>query len=103
VTRGAIDPALDVNPVGKDDKFRKFIHSAPGNPSLRLDIFDHFQCLGPFTDCIAGMTDPTEFDVWNPCSAIFVDISMAKVAVQLGDFLMENMIEADRLFNGFTS
>jgi hypothetical protein len=44
-----------------------------------------------------------EFNIWNPCDTIFLDISMAKVAVQFSDFFMVNVIETDGLINGCTS
>jgi hypothetical protein len=40
------------------------------------------------------------FDVWNSCCAVFLNISMAKGTVQFGHFLMMNMIEADGLVDG---
>ena len=49
------------------------------------------------------MTDSAEFYVRDPCGTIFANISMAKNAVQLGDFLMVNMTEADRLIDRLTS
>jgi hypothetical protein len=49
------------------------------------------------------VASPAEFNVWNPRDAIFAGISMAKIALQLGDVLMVNMIVADRLINEFAS
>ena len=103
VTSGAIDLALDVNPVRKDYKGREFIHPPPGDLLIFLHVAEDFCRLGPLTDRIARMADSTEFDVWNPCNAILGDISVAKVAVQLGDFQMVNVIEPDRLIDRLTS
>jgi hypothetical protein len=49
------------------------------------------------------MASPAEFNIWNSCHTIFLDVSMAEVAVQLCDFLMVDMIEADRLISGRAS
>jgi hypothetical protein len=42
VTDGAIDTALDVNPVGKNDMSRKLIHSLPRNLLACLHILNDF-------------------------------------------------------------
>jgi hypothetical protein len=95
--------APDVNPVGKNNVFWKFIHPLPWNFFIIFYIPHHLYCLGPLTDRIGGVASPAEFNIRNSCDTIFLHVSMAKVAVQLGDFLMVNMIEADRLINGCAS
>jgi hypothetical protein len=42
MTNGAIDIALDVNPVGKDDKFWEFVHSLPRDLLTCLHILNDF-------------------------------------------------------------
>jgi hypothetical protein len=46
------------------------------------------------------MARPANFNVRDSCGPVFLDISMAKVAIQFGHFLMVNMIEADGLVDG---
>jgi hypothetical protein len=41
-----------MNPVRKDDIGGKFIHALPGNLFAFLHIFNDFQGLRPFADCI---------------------------------------------------
>jgi hypothetical protein len=48
------------------------------------------------------MADLAEFYVWNSGNAVFADVGMAEEAIQPGDFLMVNVIEADRLIDRFT-
>jgi hypothetical protein len=103
MTGRAIDIVFDVNPVGEHNVFWKLIHPLPGNLFACLHIVDHFQRLGPPTDRIGRVAGPAELYVRNPCDAIFAGISMAKIALQFGDFLMANMVVADRLIDGFTS
>jgi hypothetical protein len=103
MTGRAIDPILNVDPMRENDKFRESVHSVPRNLFPCLDVFDHFQCLGFLADRIGRVASPAEFNVRNPSNAIFAGISMAKIALQLGDFLMVNMIVANRLINGFAS
>jgi hypothetical protein len=103
MTNGAIDIALDVNPVGKDDMPWQFIHPLPGNLFVRLHIFDHFKCLRSFAHRIGRMTGPTEFDVWNPCNPIPFHISVAESTVQIGGFLMMDMIEKNGLIDRYPS
>jgi hypothetical protein len=48
------------------------------------------------------MAGAAEFDVRNSCNPVFSDIVVAEKAVQLGHFLVVNMIETDRLINRCT-
>jgi hypothetical protein len=48
------------------------------------------------------VASPAEFNVWNPCNAVFADVDMAERTIQPGDFLMVDMIKADRLIDRFT-
>jgi hypothetical protein len=89
-----------MNPVGKDDKFREFIHSSPWNLSSLLNIFDHFERLGSLADGIRRMAGTTEIDIGNPCRTVSLHITMAEGAIQMGCLLMANMIETDGLVNG---
>jgi hypothetical protein len=103
MTNGAIDIALDVNPVGKYHKFWKFIHPLPWNVYPRLNIFDHFKCLRSLADCIGRMTGPTELDVWNSSNTIPLHISVAESTVQIGGFLVMDMIEKNGLIDRYPS
>jgi len=103
MTGGTIDLALDMDPVRKDDKGREFIHPLPWNFFIIFYISDDLYRLGPLTDRIGRVASSAEFDIWNSCDTIFLHVSMAKVAVQLGDFLMVDVIKADGLINRCTS
>jgi hypothetical protein len=98
---GAIQTALDMNPVREDNKTRKFIHPLPRNLFPRFYIFHDFKCLWPFADCIAGMAGLAEFNVWNSCNTIPFNIPVAECAVQMGYLFMVNMIKKDRLLDRF--
>jgi len=43
------------------------------------------------------MAGSTEFDIWNPSSAVSFDITVAKGTVQTDSFFVMNMIEEDGL------
>jgi hypothetical protein len=49
------------------------------------------------------MTGSTDFDIWDPCSTVFTCKPVTEGTVQLGHLLMVNVIEPDRLINGFAS
>jgi hypothetical protein len=49
------------------------------------------------------MTGPTEFDVWNPCNPIPLHISVAESTVQIGGFLVMDMIEKNGLIDRYPS
>ena len=98
---GAIHTALDMNPVGKDDKAWKFIHPLPWDLFTCLYIFDDFKCLRSFTDRIARMAGSTELNVWNPRGTIPFDIAVAERTVQMGCFFVMDMIEKDGLIDRF--
>ena len=101
MTDGAIHTALDMNPVGKDDKAWKFIHPLPWDLFPCLYIFDDFKCLRSFTDRIARMAGSTELNVWNPRGTIPFDIAVAERTVQMGCFFVMDMIEKDGLIDRF--
>jgi len=50
---GAIHTALDMNPVGKDNKAWKFIHPLPGDLFTYLHIFHNLKGFRSFADRIA--------------------------------------------------
>jgi hypothetical protein len=100
MTSGAFDLALDMDPVREDDKRGKFVHPLPRNSFIRFNVSDDLYRLRPLADCIGRVASSAELDIRNPCGTVFFHISVAKVAVQLGDFLVVNMIKADRLING---
>lgn len=97
---GAIDAILNMNPMGKDDKFRKFIYSFPRDLPSLLNIFHHFERLRPLADGIGRMASPTEIDIGNPGGPVPLYITMAKNAIQIGCLLVANMIESDGLVYG---
>jgi hypothetical protein len=99
VTDGTIHTAPNVNPVGKDDKFRKFIHSLPGNLFFCLHVFNNLKGLGPLTHCISGVAGPTEFDIRNPSRTISFHIPVAEGTVQADCFFVMNMIEKNGLID----
>jgi hypothetical protein len=98
---GAIQTALDMNPVGENNKTRKFIHPLPRNLFPCFYIFYDFKCLWPLADGIAGMTGLTEFNVWNSCNTIPFNIPVAECTVQMGYLFVVNMIKKDRLLDRF--
>ncbi len=99
VTGRAVYVAPDVNPVGKNNESRKFIHPLPWNPFARLDISDDLQCLGPFADRIRCMAGLTELDIGNSSRAVLLDIEMAERAIQFRNLLMMDVIEKDRFLD----
>jgi len=98
---GAIHTSLDMNPVRKDNKARKFIHPLPLDLFTCLHIFNDFKCLGPFADCIACVTGSTKFNVWNPCGTIPFDIAVTERTVQIDFLFVNKMIEKDGLIDRF--
>jgi hypothetical protein len=102
MTNRAIDLALDMNPMRKDNKGWKFVHPLPRNSLICFHISDNLYRLGPLTDCIAEMTGSTDFDVRDSSSTVFTDKPVAEKTVQLGHFLVVDMIEPDRLVNVLT-
>jgi hypothetical protein len=92
-----------VNPVGKDNKGWELIHPLPWYLFSFLYVPENFHRLGPLTDCIGRVARSAEFNIWNSCNTILEDVPMAEIAIQPGDFLVENVIEADRLINRLTS
>jgi hypothetical protein len=99
MTYRTFDTALNMNPVGKDDMSRKFIHSLPRNLLACLHILNDFQCFRSLAYCIGGVTGPTEFNVWNSCSAVPFHITVAEGTVQTDCFFVMNVIEEDGLIN----
>jgi len=89
--------ALEMNPMGEDDKFWKLIHSLPLNFSSRLNIFYHFKRFWPFANRIRDVASSTEFNIGNPCRPIPLCISMAEGAVQINCLFVMDMIEENRL------
>jgi len=102
MTNRAIDLALDMNPMRKDNKARKFIHPPPWNSLIRFHVSDNLYRLRPLTDGIAEMTGSTGFNIWDPCSTVFTHEPVTEKTVQLGYLLVVNMIETDRLVNVLT-
>jgi hypothetical protein len=98
---GAIQTGLNMNPVWIDNKARKFIHSLPGDLFPGLHILDDLKRLRPFADRIGRMAGLTELNIWNPCHTIPFGITMAESTVQMGYFLMMNVVEEDRLIDRF--
>lgn len=83
MTDGTINTALNMNPVGKNNKFRKFIHSLPGNLSPCLDILHHFKRLGPLADRIGCMAGTAKVNIRNACGTVPFHITMAESTIQI--------------------
>jgi len=100
MTDRTIDPALKMNPVGKDHKFGKFIHPLPGDLLSLLNIFHHFKGFRLLAEGICGMAGTTEVDVRDRCGAVFFWIAMAEETVQIGCLLMADMVKENGLIDG---
>jgi len=101
VADGTIHTTLNVNPVGKDDEPREFVHPFPWDLFSRLNIFNHFKGLRSLAHCIGGVAGSTEFDVWYSCSAVSFHIPMAEGTVQTDSFFVMNMIEKNGLIHRY--
>ena len=97
---GAVHAALEMDPVLKDNKFRKLVHPLPRNRFLLFHVLHNLQGFRPFTDGIARMAGPAEFDVWNSRNTIPFYVPVAEGAVQLRDLLVMDMVEENRLLDG---
>jgi hypothetical protein len=103
VTDGTIHASLNVNPVGKDDMSRKFIHSLPGDLLACLHILNDFQRLRSLAHRIGGVAGATEFDIGYSCSAVPFHIPVAESTVQTDCFFVMNMIEKNGLIDRYPS
>ena len=100
MTDRTVDVTLNMDPVGENNVFWKFVHPFPGDLPGVLHVFDHFERLGLLTHGIGRMAGPAQIDVRDGRRPIFLDIAVAERAVQFGRFYMAQMIENDGLING---
>jgi len=94
---GTIHLPLNMNPMRKNNKSGKLVHSLPLNFSPRLNIFYDFKRFWPFADRIRGVASSTELNIGNPCRPIPLCISMAEGAVQIDCLFVMDMIEENGL------
>ena len=99
MTVRAVDLALNVDPMGKDDIGRKLVHPLPGDSFSLLDIADDLQGLGTFADGIARMAGLAEVDIRDSGDTVVLHSAMAEGTVQMGDLFVMDMIEENRLID----
>lgn len=99
VTGRAVDVALDMNPVGKDDKLRELVHLLPRDLLFCLDVPDDLKRFRLLAHGVGGMTGLAEFNAGEARGAISLGISMAEVAVQIERLRMASMVEENGLID----
>jgi hypothetical protein len=101
VADGAIHSILNMDPVRKDHMAGQLIHPFPWNRLLCLDVFHHFERLGPLAHGIGRVTGPADLDVRDSCDPLPLNIAVAEGTVQFSDLRMVDMVEQDRLIDGY--
>ena len=70
-----------MNPVGKDDKFRKLVHSLPRDLLIGLDILYYLERLRLLADGIGRMAGAAKVNIRDGRGAISLHITMAESAI----------------------